>query len=409
MENLLAELDDQEFKEQADVIPAIERIRQVLTLTKSRLDSCDPALVAISILDKLNNSLQPTISETTAFRNNKNLAHLHNANTHIDNILIYLSNIVVPLGSPDVDGIRESVSSYRRSVGQLLRKIEDEVQDLRTGLTNANDGLKQLADEIKSQKQRADSVISNFQEQFSAAESQRREDFQKSENERKSKSESLYAEKEKEWDAIIEEKDELYNALFDKSKNALNELEQNSHAKVENLINTINENKTKAEELVGIITDTGMVGGYQRVANQERMAALLWRIGAVASFGGLIYFAIEAFFSTLNISLGWGHFAGRAFVAAACGVLGAYAALQADKHQKEERRSRRMELELASISPYIHELPEEDQIEIKKDLAQRMFGKEEPTDRKVDKKTSGSILDTLKLAIEAINNFAKKQ
>ena len=351
-----------------------------------------------------------------------------------------------------MEGLRDAVTSYRRSAGQYIRNIDDEYKSLNKKFQEITANLTQLTSEISSQKQRIDNVISNFQDQFSNAEERRRAEFQAAEKERKEKADSLYTDIENKLDELIEGKDTSYSAkieeikaAFDKlsvdvksnsdalfedikstSASSLDEFNGNITAALKNFnststkaVNTftseansamadILENKERAEKLVGIITDTGMVGGYQRVANSEGKAAILWRVIATLCFAGLIVFAIYAYTSAFNHEVKWGEFAARIFVATSFGILAAYAALQADKHEKAERKNRKIELELASISPYLHSLPVEQQHKIKAELASRLFGNNESIEEKVDKKTTGSIIDVLKLALESIQNLSKK-
>ena len=122
----------------------------------------------------------------------------------------------------------------------------------------------------------------------------------------------------------------------------------------------------------------------------------------------LVGFAIFAFVATLGQDVKWSAFGARIFVAMAFGILSAYAALQADKHQRAERKNRKTELELASISPYLHDLPIVQQHKIKEELAMRLFGQKDTMDSKIDKKTTGSVLDLLRMALESIDSLSKK-
>jgi hypothetical protein len=118
---------------------------------------------------------------------------------------------------------------------------------------------------------------------------------------------------------------------------------------------------------------------------------------------GLIAFAIVAFQTTIQGDFRWGVFGARAFVAITFGIAAAWAAREAEKHQNSERRNRKMELELASISPYLALLPEQTQFEVKKELAQRFFGHtDHSADAKTDQQTTGSTLDLLRMALEII-------
>ena len=68
-----------------------------------------------------------------------------------------------------------------------------------------------------------------------------------------------------------------------------------------------------------------------------------------------------------------------------------------------------MQLELVAITPYLHDLPEDKQIEIKLALSEKLFGQGEESGGKLDSKTTGTLVDVLKMAVEAIKSFASKQ
>ena len=178
-------------------------------------------------------------------------------------------------------------------------------------------------------------------------------------------------------------------------------------AQAERHLEEILENKQRAEQLVHVIGNTGMVGGYQKIANDERRVALRWNFVAVIAFILLIGFAIFAFFATSGGDVSWQTFGARLFVAATFGILAAYAARQAIGHEAVERASRRLELSLASIDPYLVGLPEETQHQVKKELAMRFFGEMPATDNKGEE-VSGTSADLLRMAIETINDLAKK-
>ena len=118
---------------------------------------------------------------------------------------------------------------------------------------------------------------------------------------------------------------------------------------------------------------------------------------------GLIGFAIFAFVDTLGAVFNWGTFGGRAFVALTFGVLAAYAARQAEKHEQVERRSRRLELELAALDPFLEPLPEAERFAVKRQMADRLFGQPDFVPSTSASDTSGSVFDLLKLAIQGLS------
>lgn len=408
LENLLFDVDLSGLDQPDQAIGDIERIRQVMSLAKTRLERTDPNLVPIQAVKNMHSSLQSVINEVSAFKTNRNVAHLTNANSHIENILTYLTNIPSPTDASDIENVREAVTSLRRSVGQYLRNIDDEVTSLTTSINELKNSLSNLASQIESQKQRTDSVVSTFQQQFSSSEETRRSEFQKSQTDAKKATDELFDDINNQWNELSEEKGTALQTFLTNAKTSLEQLETKTVSMTDDIIQKIEASRKKAEDLVGIITDTGMVGGYQRVANDARDSARNWRKVAVWSLVGLVGFAIAAFIESLIQEIRWDQIVTRIFVATSFGILATYAALQADKHEKTERKNRKVELELASILPYLHDLPLEQQHKIREELAMRMFGKDEIQETKEDRKTTGSIMDILRSAIDAIENFSKK-
>ena len=112
--------------------------------------------------------------------------------------------------------------------------------------------------------------------------------------------------------------------------------------------------------------------------------------------------------TTVQTEFNFGKFGARTFVAFAFGILAAYSARQAEKNSEVERVNRQLELELASIDPYLSKLPEEKQIEVKRVLAEKWFGNMKTYDKvenKLTEKYSGNMLNLLKLVLD---NITKK-
>jgi len=166
--------------------------------------------------------------------------------------------------------------------------------------------------------------------------------------------------------------------------------------------------KKQAENIVGVIGDTGIVGGFQKYANKERRSAQFWKIIAFLSFSGLIIFGIISFKLTVGTDFNWGVLGARLFAASTFGILAAYAARLADKHDFSEKLNRKMELELASIDPYIVNLPEDLQNEIKKQLSDKLFGQYDVLKSHKEETITKNTFDIIKSSLETLNEAIKK-
>ncbi len=401
-EGIVDELED------PNAIESYERLKLILGVIKSKFDAIDPLLFPAAPLQNLNQQIGQIVTEMNNFSSNRNVGHLTNANNHADNVLVNLSNIVTPGLPRDIDGIRESVASFRRSAGQFIRNLEIEHNDLTAKQEALSQQIQSITTEINTQKGRLDTAITQFQQQFSEAEDRRREQFEQAKDKRKEDYETIIEEIEESFNSNLEQLQDKFNSLLDTVTDSKEKIHAELTSSAEEIIKQIEKQKTKAAELVTIITNSGMVGGYQTVANKAKKSSIIWQVIAVLSFLGLIAFAIVAFKATLSETLHWGKVGARAFVAITFGILAAYAARQADKHEESERINRKMELELAAIDPYLSELPIETRHKIKEELASRLFAQSEKSPVANGSKTSGSIVDLLRIALESIDNLSKK-
>jgi hypothetical protein len=269
---------------------------------------------------------------------------------------------------------------------EKLRQLAEQFDKQRTELDEANSRPTSLAADIQAQIGRLDAALSRNDQRFSDLQESRNTAFHDAQTERAEQWKEEVRELEEKRDAALKE-------LRDSAQSALAALEAD---------------KAKSAKLLGIISERGLGHGYQKVANEERTTSRFWHGIAIGSMLGLIGFAIAAFVATLtDTSLEWPKVAGRIFVAATFGIATAYAARQADKHRDAERRNRRLELELAALDPFIAPLEAKEQIEVKKKLVDKLFGQSDPTPM-ADAKTTGTVADLARMAIEALRDVAKK-
>lgn len=345
---------------------SLHRLRRVIDLFLNQVTSADPELTSFQALKSADQQFSKIKQELTQYKSNNNFNHITNASAAADNILSSAKALWVPTVDLDLDQVREAISSFRKSVGQNARYAEQELATTRKAIDSLREEADALRNSIKEQKTRLDSVVSDFQSQFSKAEEARR-----------SEAAGAIKEEQEKLDQLRTSYEEHFEKTIDDSKTKLNEVSNDLSTNADSVLSDIETYKEKAERLIHVIANTGMVGGYQRVANEERRVGRFWDGVSLLSLGGMIGFAIYAFHGTFD-DFSLGVFLARFGVVLTFGALAGYAARQADKHHKVERRNRRVELELASIDPFLAELPDEQRNKIKAVVADRMFAREEP-------------------------------
>ncbi|MFK7873648.1 MAG: hypothetical protein AB8C84_10885, partial [Oligoflexales bacterium] len=408
LKQLIASLVANDEASNVEMTEDITRIQQVVEFTSVRLDSLDPNLVPIAAINNMSKLIANINNELNSYQKNKNPSHIQQGNNHVDSLLAQLSNILQITTPDDVNNIRESITSFRRSAAQNLRLLQSETEDQQNRVEELKKNIDSFSDEVKQQKNKLDAAITQFQQQFSEAENSRREAFSALEKDQREKSEASLKSYTTQFEDLFRKNTNTEAEFSRKLTEATQQGEQKLKESTKKLIEEIEEEKSKAEKLVHIIGNTGMVGGYQRTANQKRNAAQLWKGVTFISLSGLVGFAIYAMTLTTEDSFNWGVFSARVFVSITFGVLAAYAARQGDRNDRLEAKHRRTELELASINPYLSDLPEDKQRQIKEELSRRIFGASDiETFGVTDTPWNGSSLDIIKLLLRTIETTIK--
>ena len=83
-----------------------------------------------------------------------------------------------------------------------------------------------------------------------------------------------------------------------------------------------------------------------------------------------------------------------------------YASRESTKHRNLETQNRNLELELASIGPFIELLPKEKQETIKEELVKKYFGQH--TNTQLDDKDEDVSINALEKIVKMILPFVKK-
>ena len=259
----------------ANALEDFLRLQQVHLLVKTVLSNVDPVLVPPQPLAQIQASYQTQITQLKSFESDKNFVHITNAVEKSDNILLNLYQIHTISTPGDVNAIREHISSFRKSAQGTLVAFQKENDNLKNKQNELNSKIEQTTAGLNTQKSQIESLSTQFQKNFEAKEEERRKQF-----------DSMRAEFQKE-----------------------------QHQKAGAFIDELETLKAQAEKLVNVISNTGMVGGYQRTANEERKSAVRWKIATIGAMVGLIAFAIYAFIEASSSDTDWGSTIARMFAA----------------------------------------------------------------------------------------------
>ena len=238
-------------------------------------------------------------------------------------------------------------------------------------------------------------AISEFQAQFSASQNSQSTQYTGALKEQAQKFDEQRSRLESEVSKFIKEKQSATDAqikqLADSSKNILTELESR---------------RKKAGELVGIISNIGVTGNYDKYAQADRRTANWFRIIALFLMGCMVVGAVEIVYLTFSAqSFDWKLAVFRILTTLILAIPALYSARESSRHRTMEQKYRKMQLELASIDPYLESLEKPKQEKLKEELAKSFFG--QPLEQNKDTTNiAGSLIDLLKEALDILK--AKK-
>lgn len=168
--------------------------------------------------------------------------------------------------------------------------------------------------------------------------------------------------------------------LNSKFNNLLREIEQkvdsyikDVQAKTDTNIKFISQKKDEALKIVNVISNIGVTGNYQKNADYHRNQANLFRIIALSSMAISISWLVFTIIGMSKNSYDW-HISLIRILATLIFIYPAqYSAKESSEHRRLENIYRKMELDLATINPFIELLDDQTKKQIKEKLVDRYF------------------------------------
>ena len=271
------------------------------------------------------------------------------------------------LSRQSLQGLKDE---FNYEIHELRSTFESETDAIRLGLEKLSTDEIELSSRIAAQVEligqqlpRLESQITNQREEFVNAEEARRGGYVAAIE--GLRTEAVEALKKFNLDAKsrIEAEQETFG-------NLIGTLESDALA----TISKLEEQLKVAENLLQVISRTGMSGGYQKYGEEERGRADWWRWLSIgfASIATVVLAAI-VLFGHSSPHVAWSVDAGRLLLSASVAGLSTYAARQSSSHRRRAEHANSLALQLASIGPYLEGLPESDKQKVLENLAYRFF------------------------------------
>jgi hypothetical protein len=346
----------------------IERLVWVINHVRERLNAAPALAVPAQTLEQLNLQVNNLHSEVINYVGSSNAAYLGNANTAADALLEqarvlppmsptakeaegYLNEVrgllAAVIGDVDADRsrVREDTEAALEQVRVAKDKLTEQLSDVSTQVTL-------LQNEASSHSSQLQQMLTKQEADFTTAEARRAAEFDGAEQER---ADAVAASEQK----AAADHTAAVTALTDQAASTLSRLE---------------ELQDQAEQLVGAIGVTGVAAGYDQTATREKRAADVWRLATVTvalAAAGILAFA--ALFTDHGDAGAWQELASRVFVSLSLAGVAAYCGRQSAEHRKAEREARNRHLQLRALNPYLANMPEEESVRLKAELAAGYF------------------------------------
>lgn len=341
-----------------------------------------PQLASMDGLNKLNGSLQTLLNELKAYTGNNNLAHLANASAHCDQVLQRLWAF-----GPQIEQIG------KRALGEIFKFQEkssntfiEQLREQHTELTGQMSEALKRASDLQSQIAAFKNMLSKTEAEAAAAVARLDTQFNSNERERA--------------------------GAFQENLDAINrratELSEAFSGSAEAVLGDLRSKQSDAAKILQVVGNIGITGNYQRIANDEGDTANTWRRVTVGIFLVGIALAVTSFWKFLGEPLTSESFwsiAVRLLFAVAVTGPAWYTAKESARHRTNADRARKLELELASLGPFIELLPDAQKNQIREKLTHTYFGGSE-----VEEHVPGSMVNIseLKEAVVEVLKASRK-
>ncbi len=371
--------------EQPEVIDRLIRLKEVIIHTVNTFKIFDPMFVPILVLKEILDSLQTLNTNLDNFSQSKKIGHLNQANSQADSILTNLGYVPKIESELDLKLFMERTNTYLDQIGNSVRDLKEEVSDVdnKAGETREEilldaESLKKNIEEQKSdieaQKGRLDQAIATFQGQFSDAEALRNTQEAEAANKREVQfQQNLTALEKKQNDYIDKVNMTVDDKLIQWEQVLEKEIEEKKE-QIENGIEDIKKQVEEAKKLVNLTGNISITGDYQKIANQEKFAANMLRLGALLLFTIGVGIAGYLIYLSSGEKFEWLQLLARMPFSLTVLVPAAICLSESHTHRRREEYNRRMELQLASINPYLALLDDEQRKGKIEELTNSFFG-----------------------------------
>jgi cytochrome c556 len=336
---------------------------------KDKLKLTNHILVQEIELTNLASEIEGGTNQINAFIGNNNSGHITNCINNIISAITRTKNLPTPISKNDFD-FSKNIAQFQQTVQNAYQNLQSLYNKLKSDLKTAQNDLEAkqmtivaLEKQIAEKQSEIQNVLIKYNSEFetfknnsnSLAETERNKLIANFESDRKTFKETFEANS-----STFMKDFETQKTKFDADSNAV--------------IDQLKQKLAEANKIVNIVGNVGITGNYQNIANQHKYSANIFRLIALLFMIIMSIILIYSINDLSNKDFNLTKSLVRILAASILTYPAVYAARESSKHRALETKNRNLELELASIGPFIELLPEEKKQIIKEGLVNKYFG-----------------------------------
>jgi hypothetical protein len=355
------------------------RFKKALEMIGAALEGLDPELFPESLLTNVDNQLRQAQiwNQIQSYSSGRNIESLRIANDHLTSQLPLIYKVVAISGPPKaiktITSIENAYRKFAEAVEKRINEFNDAVSELSTKIANIEARSSEVSSDLDKLRGELDTQLSSWQAEFTSAQTARAEEYSEQQIKRSQKYDELLREIRAKSESEVKEIGVKHN---DKLKSVYDKFTTEVEVRLED----IRKKHSAILEIHGLVGTDGVAGGYQRTATDERKAANTWRIVAMLSLGlAALWLLLKFFLGFSETSAGginWAELMTAGSLTLVLLAAAGYASRQSKTHRDLEQQMRWFSLEVKAIDPFLSSLDEADKRELKKQLSERLFGKD---------------------------------
>jgi hypothetical protein len=368
------------------------KVLSYLALVEDLFESTPAEQTSVAGLNALNTVFQNAFNSLVAFRDNKNAAYLTQAMEHIDQSgYSQLWAFAPSKGSRALP--KKMLDELATHASQLVKGLATANADSQKQIDNLDTELAELRKEITAAKKRVDVE----QVRVSAVADEGRVSFATAINESKQQAGTQ-----------LTDQQSSFAKFSEASSQSIDQMKAAAQDKTSTILEELNRKLAEARTLVGLVGDTAITGNYQITATKETKEANLWRWITLVVFVLAGVVGALALVELANKTITWEVALVRVLFGGLVASVAFYTGSESARHRTNGDRAKRVELELASLGPFLEDLPKEKREEIRQALAAKYFANDGAAHEVGGVVSAKDALALAEKSIDALQKIGKK-